>query len=53
MASSNRPGRISVDVNDLRDKIDKVKTSNEWRELPLASKVRVLLMDALKLEGEN
>lgn len=40
--------RLSVDVSDIKDRIENCRNDAAWRELPLASKVRVLVIERLE-----
>jgi hypothetical protein len=46
--------RISIDISDLRDRIEACRDDFAWAELPLAAKVRVLLQERLEqVEAEK
>lgn len=48
-------GRIPVDINDMREEIEECRDDAAWRELPLSSKIRVLIrerLDQIKQEDE-
>lgn len=40
--------RISVDVNDLREEIEACRSDAAWLELPLSSKIRVLVKERIE-----
>ncbi|WP_143467626.1 hypothetical protein [Leptolyngbya ohadii] len=40
-------GRIPVDINDMREEIEECRDDAAWRELPLSSKIRVLIRERL------
>jgi hypothetical protein len=40
--------RISIDVSDLRDEIEKCRNDAAWAELPLSAKIRVLVKERLE-----
>ncbi|NEQ98833.1 MAG: hypothetical protein F6K30_19285 [Cyanothece sp. SIO2G6] len=42
--------RISVDVSDIKAEIEAFRKDVAWRELSLASKVRVLVIERLEQE---
>jgi hypothetical protein len=46
MAQNNR---ISIDISDIRDEIDTCRDDAAWQELPLSSKIRVLIRERLEL----
>ncbi len=49
-------GRIPVDINDMREEIEECRDDAAWRELPLSSKIRVLIrerLDQIKQESET
>jgi hypothetical protein len=41
--------RISIDISDMRDEIDTCRDDAAWQELPLSSKIRVLIKERLEL----
>jgi hypothetical protein len=41
--------RISIDISDMRDEIDTCRNDAAWQELPLSSKIRVLIKERLEL----
>jgi hypothetical protein len=41
--------RISIDISDMRDEIDTCRDDAAWKELPLSSKIRVLIKERLEL----
>ena len=46
--------RISVDVSDIREQVESCRDDVAWSELPLASKLRVLIKERLaQLEAEK
>ncbi|MBD1921967.1 hypothetical protein H6F77_12815 [Microcoleus sp. FACHB-831] len=40
--------RISIDVRDLKEEIETCRTDAAWSELPLSSKIRVLIKERLE-----
>ena len=40
--------RISVDISDIKDRIDGYRTDPAWRELSLAGKIRALVIEKLE-----
>ena len=44
--------RISVDVTDIKEQIEGFRDDPAWRELSLASKVRVLVLERLEMSTE-
>lgn len=44
--------RISVDISDIKDRIEGYRTDPAWRELSLAGKIRALVIEKLE-EKEN
>jgi hypothetical protein len=46
--------RISVDVSDIRERVEACRDDVAWTELPLAAKLRVLIRERLEqLEAEK
>jgi hypothetical protein len=45
--------RISIDISDVRDEIDTCRDDAAWQELPLSSKIRVLIKERLELLGQT
>lgn len=46
--------RISVDVSDIRERVEACRDDVAWTELPLAAKLRVLIRERLEqIEEEN
>ena len=46
--------RLSVDVSDLRERVENCRDDVAWGELPLAAKLRVLIKERLEqLESEK
>lgn len=45
--------RISVDVTDIKEQVEKFRNDPAWRELSLASKVRVLVLERLEMESDR
>lgn len=39
--------RISVDVSDIRERVENCRNDVAWSELPLAAKLRVLIIERL------
>lgn len=40
--------RISVDVSDIRERVESCRDDVAWTELPLAAKLRVLIRERLE-----
>jgi uncharacterized lipoprotein YajG len=40
--------RVSIDLTDLRERIEKVRSDSAWQELSLSKKVRILLQEKLE-----
>ena len=40
--------RISVDVSDIRERVEACRDDVAWTELPLAAKLRVLIRERLE-----
>jgi len=46
--------RTQVDVFDVQDKIDTLRSDVTWRELPLSMKCRILILERLEqVEAEQ
>jgi len=46
--------RISVDINDIKEQVENCRDDVAWSELPLSSKLRVLIKERLaQLEAEK
>ncbi|MBD1919485.1 hypothetical protein [Phormidium sp. FACHB-77] len=46
--------RISVDVSDIRERVETCRDDVAWTELPLAAKLRVLIRERLEqIEAER
>ena len=46
--------RLSVDISDLRERVENCRDDVAWGELPLAAKLRVLIKERLdQLESEQ
>lgn len=46
--------RISIDVSDIKEAVEKCRDDVAWNELPLAAKLRVLIKERLEqIEKEN
>lgn len=44
--------RTQIDVSDVQDRIDSLRSDVTWRELPLSMKCRILILERLEeLEG--
>lgn len=54
VAPKDQTQRISVDVADVRDRIEACRTDPAWGELSLTGKIRALLLERLEqLEGRE
>lgn len=40
--------RISVDISDIKDRIEKFRDDPAWRELSMAGKIRALVIEKLE-----
>lgn len=40
--------RISIDVSDIKARIENCRTDPAWRELPLSGKIRALVIEKLE-----
>jgi hypothetical protein len=46
--------RTQIDVSDIQDKIDTLRSDVTWRELPLSMKCRILILERLEqLDGKT
>lgn len=46
--------RLTLDIGDLRDRIEGVRSDTSWAEMSLAQKLRVLIRERLEqLESET
>lgn len=46
--------RISVDISDIRERVENCRDDVAWTELPLAAKLRVLIRERLEqIESEK
>lgn len=53
---AQQKGRIPVDISDMREEIEQCRTDAAWKELPLSSKIRVLVrerLDQIKQQDET
>lgn len=41
--------RLSIDITDLREQVEKFRDTPSWRELSLSQKLRVLILERLEL----
>lgn len=50
-----KPNRFSLDIDDIRDRIEKVRTKNIWwQEMSLSAKIRTLIIERVEqLEQEE
>ena len=54
VAPKDQTQRISVDITDIRERIESCRTDSAWSELSLTGKIRSLLIDRLEqLEGRE
>lgn len=44
---AQQKGRIPVDIADMREEIESCRSDAAWKELPLSSKIRVLVRERL------
>lgn len=44
---AQQKGRIPVDIADMREEIELCRSDAAWKELPLSSKIRVLVRERL------
>ncbi len=40
--------RISVDITDIKDRVDRYRDDPAWRELSMAGKIRALVIEKLE-----
>lgn len=45
--------RISVDISDIKEKIEAYRTDPAWRELSMAGKIRALVIEMLEAKGKD
>ena len=41
--------RLSIDITDLRERVENFRDTPSWRELSLSQKLRVLILERLEL----
>lgn len=41
--------RLSIDITDLRERVETFRDTPSWRELSLSQKLRVLILERLEL----
>ncbi|MEM1279779.1 MAG: hypothetical protein AAGG53_07075 [Cyanobacteria bacterium P01_H01_bin.152] len=54
VAPKDQAQRISVDIGDIRERIESCRTDSAWGELSLTGKIRSLILDRLEqLDGRE
>jgi hypothetical protein len=49
----NRKNRFSLDIEDIRERVENLRSDVWWREMSLAAKIRTLIIERLEqIEGE-
>ncbi len=48
MTESKKRDRISIDLGDLRERIENVRDDTAWHELTITQKIRTLIRDQLE-----
>ena len=52
--SQSQRGRLSIDVKDIRERVENCRDTPSWREMSLTQKLRVLILERLEeIEEEN
>jgi uncharacterized protein YaaR (DUF327 family) len=52
-ADSPKRDRVPVEIGDIRDKLSTLRNDVAWQELPMAAKLRVLILERVQqLEAE-
>ncbi|MEL6263442.1 MAG: hypothetical protein AAFR12_20515 [Cyanobacteria bacterium J06626_6] len=41
--------RLSIDITDLRERVENFRDTPSWRELSLSQKLRVLILERLEI----
>jgi uncharacterized protein YaaR (DUF327 family) len=53
-ADSPKRDRVPVEIGDIRDKLSTLRNDVAWQELPMAAKLRVLILERVQqLEAEG
>ena len=47
MAENKKRDRISIDLGELRERIENVRDDTAWKELTITQKIRTLIRDQL------
>ncbi|HEY9831284.1 MAG TPA: hypothetical protein V6D26_11945 [Stenomitos sp.] len=47
MAENKKRDRISIDLGELRERIENVRDDTAWQELTITQKIRTLIRDQL------
>lgn len=45
--------RLSIDITDLRERVETFRDTPSWRELSLSQKLRVLILERLELSNKQ
>jgi hypothetical protein len=45
--------RLSIDITDLRERVENFRDTPSWRELSLSQKLRVLILERLELSDSH
>ena len=45
--------RLSIDITDLRERVETFRDTPSWRELSLSQKLRVLILERLELSDKQ
>ena len=45
--------RLSIDITDLRERVENFRDTPSWRELSLSQKLRVLILERLELSDKQ
>lgn len=48
MTESKKRDRISIDLGDLRERIENARDDTAWQELTITQKIRTLIRDQLE-----
>jgi hypothetical protein len=45
--------RLSIDITDLRERVENFRDTPSWRELSLSQKLRVLILERLEMSEQQ
>lgn len=45
--------RLSIDITDLRERVENFRDTPSWRELSLSQKLRVLILERLEISDSQ